>query len=179
MQAINDSAARYDSTTIWLHWITALLVLVLWCLGETMDWFPRGDARIVARSVHVLLGTTLALILCWRIVWRIKHGRRLPTAEYGRLQVLAKLIHFALYVLIAATVLIGLTYTWVRGDNIFNLFRIPALHTGIGGLRSQLGYLHELAANAVLILAGAHAVAGLWHYFVRRDQVMWRMGVKR
>ena len=71
---------NYDSRSIRLHWVTAALVAVLWCLGQTIDWFPKGDIRIAARSAHILLGAVLALILAYRIWWRVSDGRRLPPA---------------------------------------------------------------------------------------------------
>src|SRR6185437_8828913 len=55
-QAIEQAAAaigtpaRYDRLSILLHWITAVLVVILWTLGQTIDFFPKGAARIDARS---------------------------------------------------------------------------------------------------------------------------------
>ncbi len=37
--------ARYDLTTIWLHWATVALIIVLWVIGQTADWAPRGPFR--------------------------------------------------------------------------------------------------------------------------------------
>ncbi|HEY1090070.1 MAG TPA: cytochrome b/b6 domain-containing protein [Burkholderiaceae bacterium] len=34
---------------------------------------------------------------------------------------------------------------------------------------------HALAANSLLIVAGLHAAAALWHQFVRKDGVLRRM----
>lgn len=33
---------RYDTRTIALHWTTAVLVLVLWIIGQTDDFIPKG-----------------------------------------------------------------------------------------------------------------------------------------
>jgi cytochrome b561 len=32
--------------------------------------------------------------------------------------------------------------------------------------------VHETAAVAILVLAGVHAAAALWHHLVRRDDVL-------
>ena len=169
---------RYDDTTIWLHWLSAALVLVLWLLGENIDWFSRGDPRVLARSTHIALGTVLALLLAWRIVWRLTRGRRLPAAELGRWHMASTLVHFALYALLVCAVALGIANVWVRGDNIFNLFAVPAFDPQNRSLRGRVEELHETFANALLILALLHAAAGAWHY-LRRDGVLARMGVSR
>jgi cytochrome b561 len=172
------AAQRYDSTTIWLHWLSAGLVLVLWLLGKNIDWFARGDPRIVARSAHIALGTVLALLLVWRIVWRMTRGRRLPAAELGRWRAASTLVHFALYALLVCAVVLGIANVWVRGDNIFNLFTVPAFDPQNRALRGRVEELHETFANALLILALLHAAVGAWHY-LRCDGFLARMGVGR
>ncbi len=166
---------NYDSRSIRLHWVTAALVAVLWCLGQTVDWFPKGDIRVAARSTHVTLGLVLALILVYRIWWRISHGRRLPAAASGIEATLAQLAHFALYAALLVTVLLGVANIWVRGDNLFNLYTIPAFDPQNKALRHRVGDLHAWLANALLCLAALHASAGLAHYFIRRDGVLQRM----
>ena len=178
MATANLNPTRYDSTTIRLHWITAALVLVLWLLGENIDWFSRGDPRVYARSMHIALGAVLALLVVWRIVWRATRGRRLPPAELGPLKLMSALVHLALYVLLVGVVVFGLGNVWVRGDNLFNLFTVPAFDPGNRALRGQVGELHEQFANALLILALLHAAAGAWHW-LRRDGVLARMGIGR
>lgn len=40
-----NGAETYDRTTIALHWITALSVVVLWIIGQTADWIPDGPVN--------------------------------------------------------------------------------------------------------------------------------------
>jgi cytochrome b561 len=169
------AALRYDPTSLWLHWASAILVLLLWCLGETIDWFPSGFPRIAVRSLHICLGVVLGTILCYRIWWRAGAGRHLPPAGTGILQVLAATTHVALYALLIATVALGLANVWVRGDNIFDLFTVPAFDPGNKVLRKQVEELHALSANILLGLAAFHASASLWHHFLRKDDVLRRV----
>lgn len=169
----------YDSRTILLHWITAGIVVALWCLGETIDWFPKGNARIAARGTHICLGATLAIVLCVRVWWRIGGGSRLPAVGTGIMRVLSTVMQYALYALMAGTVVLGVTNAWVRGDNLFNLFVIPAFDPGNKPLRAQVGDLHALFANVLIALAGLHAAAGLAHHFIWKDEVLRRMLPRR
>ena len=174
--AFAGTSLRYDNTSITLHWITAALVILLWCAGETIDWFPSRDARIAARSLHILFGVLLGAILCWRIWWRTGGaGQRLPAVDSRALNALAKSVHVALYVILVTTVVLGIANAWVRGDSIFGLFSIPSIAPGNKALRGQVEDLHSWSANTLVILAGLHALAGLWHHFVRKDGVLRRM----
>jgi cytochrome b561 len=96
MADLNVSTLQYDRRTIVLQWPTAALVLSLWVLGQTIDWFPKGIARVFARSAHISLG--VALVLVARISWRF--GRRavhLHLAELRRLNKIATIAHWRLY----------------------------------------------------------------------------------
>jgi cytochrome b561 len=173
--AMKELQQNYDVRSIQLHWITAVLVIALWCLGQTIDWFPRGDARVAARSTHICLGAVLALILCYRIWWRVGKGRRLPQAGTGLIQVLSRLVHFALYVVLLAAVVLGLANVWVRGDTLFNLLTVPAFDPTNKALRVRVEDFHSLCANILLALAGLHAAAALAHHFIWKDNVLRRM----
>jgi len=117
MQQVSPTATRYDGPTIWFHWAVASLVLVQWLLAQAIDCFPLGMPRIEARSVHISLGLFLGVLLVARGVWRATQGRVLPPADRGTLQVIAKTVHYTLYVLLIATVTVGLFLVWVRGDS--------------------------------------------------------------
>ena len=151
---------HYDTKTIWLHWLTAVLVIALWAIGQTIDWFPRGTPRTLVRSLHISSGALLALILVYRIWWRSTAGARLAPASTGAANTLAKLIHLAIYAAMIATLVLGIANTWIRGDNLFDLVKIPAFDPGNKELRESVEELHGLAANLLLILAAFHATAG-------------------
>jgi len=71
----------YDRRTIRLHWATAVLVTALWGIAQIIDLFPKGAPKISARSVHIIIGVLLGVVLVIRIVWRSRSGHRLPPAK--------------------------------------------------------------------------------------------------
>lgn len=166
---------RYDRVTMLFHWLTALIVVGQWVGGQTIDWFPRGPLRTDARSVHIVAGTLLAAILVARIAWRLTRGRRLPPADTGALNLVAKGTHWGLYAMLSAMVGIGLFLTWVRGDSIFGLFNVPQFRPGDRALRGMLLDWHATLANVILAVAGLHAAAALAHRYVWKDGVLARM----
>jgi cytochrome b561 len=169
-----SGSSHYDRRTIALHWLTAALVVTLWGLAQIIDFFPTA-LRVYPRSAHILFGVALAVIYTMRVIWRNTSGRSLPPADTGWMRYAAKAAHYGLYALVAAAVLLGLTYEAVRGDNILNLFRLPSIAPGDKALRGFLGDWHGTAANAVLILAGLHASAALFHQYVLKDRLLNRM----
>ena len=166
---------RYDRTTIFFHWATALLVTVQWLGAQTIDWFPRGALRVDARSTHITVGVLLGLLLVGRIAWRATRGRHLPPADRNMLHVLAKSTHWGLYVLLVAMVSVGVFLTWTRGDSIYGLFTIPAWEPGNRALVGQVQEIHATIGWIIVGLAGAHASAALMHRYVWHDRVLTRM----
>ncbi|OJY77430.1 MAG: hypothetical protein BGP12_02565 [Rhodospirillales bacterium 70-18] len=165
----------YDRGTIALHWLSAALIALIWLSAQVIDWFPPDAGRSTMRSLHIAMGVGFGLVLLARIGWRHTGGRVLPPADTGLLHLAGQAAHWALYALMIGEVMLGLANSWVRGDEVFGLFRIPAFDPGNRTLRRTVGGLHELAANAILIVAGLHAAAALFHHYVWRDGVLQRM----
>jgi cytochrome b561 len=165
----------YDRRTILLHWVTAALVGLLWAIAQIIDFFPKGAPRIAVRSVHIALGVVLGAIVLTRIVWRSRPARRLPQVNDGVLGHAARIVHWALHAGLAAVILLGISNAWARGDSIFSLFSIPKLYVGNPQLKPTIENLHKTFANALVILAAAHAAAALVHHFILRDGVLRRM----
>ena len=163
----------YDWTTIVLHWTTAILVVLLWIIGQTADWIPDGPVNTDYWSVHVVLGFALAVVIVWRMTWRRSGGRQLPAADAGPAAWFAKATHSGLYLLLLIVIVLGMVNAFVRGYNLFDLATLPQI--GDRALRKPITHWHGLAANLLLGLAGLHATAALFHHYFLRDGVLGRM----
>ncbi len=175
-QAPRESdAGRYDPTTIWLHWTTVGLIVVLWTIGQTADLLPRGPLRAGVWSVHVTLGLVTALVLLTRVAWRAHFGRALPPADTGVLHAVAETTHYFLYVLLAVVVVLGIVDASYRGFNLFGIWSVPKFGTGDPAIRHNINEWHELAANVMIFVAFVHAMAALVHQYLWRDHLIERM----
>ncbi len=172
-QSVTMTGPVYDRTTIFLHWITALSVVVLWIIGQTADWIPDGPVNTAYWSVHVVLGFVLAAVLAWRIAWRGTAGRSLPAADAGALHAFAKATHYLLYALLLTVVVLGVVNAFVRGYNLFDVVHLPQV--GDRAWRRPITQWHGLAANILLGLALFHAAAALVHHYLWKDGVLGRM----
>ena len=168
----------YDRRTVLLHWLTALTVLFLWFGAHAIDWFGKGSPRVDARSVHIVVGVLLVFLVAYRLFWRLTRGRHLTyTSSWSAMS--ARLMHGMLYLLIFVIGGLGMFNAWVRGDSLFGLAQIPPFGTydapGRHALSESVVSFHSLAANLLLLLAGFHAAAALFHQFVLKDKLMRRM----
>jgi cytochrome b561 len=166
---------RYDQTTILLHWATVGLIVVLWIIGQTGDMLPRGPFRSGLWSVHVILGFVTGMILLTRVAWRARYGRVLSQADAGLLDAVARTTHYALYVLLGVTVVMGVVAASYRGFNIFGVLAMPQIGTGDVATKRAITGWHGLAANLTVAIACVHAIAAFVHQYVWRDHLLERM----
>jgi cytochrome b561 len=169
------STQHYDRRTVVLHWLTAAIVALLWCIGMVIDDFDRGPPRIAARSTHIVLGAILVVIVAARIAWRWRSGRRLPPANQGAMAVVEKSAHIVLYCALVALLLLGLANTWIRGDSLFGLLKIHGPEGALHDWKPAVENAHKYVAHTLIVIATLHALAALYHLLVARDGVMGRM----
>lgn len=175
---LHNSADRYGGVAMGLHWLTLFLVVLAWALGQGMDILPRGDVRMAGIVTHVALGLGILAVFAVRLVWRLAETQpaSLPSPLGRWSEVLAEVVHYALYALLFAVPVVGIAYQFARGDlPVFGLFHIPTPLTPDRDLARSIGEIHETLANAIVLLAGFHALAALGHHYLFRDRTLVRM----
>ena len=173
----------YTSGTKTLHWLIALLILVLFPLGWVMGDFT-GAQKAQAYNLHKSLGATVLILMALRLVWRgLYAAPALPSTMPPMEQTAAKLGHLALYALLIALPLTGwaLISTSEKPSLFFGtpfpllpyLAALPAdtkkeYHEALEGA-------HEFLANGLIFLVAAHVAAALRHAILLKDGVFSRM----
>lgn len=169
----------YTSTQKLLHWALFVLVVLLYSLTFADDLFSRDNpVRDTAWKLHISFGLLLAVLVAWRVVLRLVRGApALPPEMNGLEKGGARFAHMLLYALIIAIPVLGILLTWFRGDalSFFGLMTVPAPFPPDRAMARTVRGAHSLCANAILIVAGLHALAALWHHFIRHDTVLARM----
>ncbi|MBZ9997476.1 cytochrome b [Mesorhizobium sp. BH1-1-4] len=162
-----------------IHWAVFVLVIGLYGLTYLEDLFPRGDpGRALVWWFHISFGMLLFALVVIRVALRLTVGTPgLPREMSGLERWAARVAHLLLYALLVTIPVLGILLTWYRGDalSFFGLFTIPAPFAPNSGTARSIRELHSLCANLILILAGLHAAAALWHHFIRKDDVLKRM----
>lgn len=174
--AAGATRTRYDSVAIALHWVTVVLVLSLFALGETWG-FAQRPLRGELVMLHMSLGILLGLAVVARIVWRLMPGHKVTPASTGLADTLARLVHWLLYFLLVIQSLFGWVVRWSEGEamSFFGLL-IPSPLTPVSrATHHQLQDLHGWVGWAIVIVALGHGAAAFYHHFVLRDSVLVRM----
>ncbi|QND60601.1 cytochrome b [Mesorhizobium huakuii] len=170
---------NYASSQKAIHWLVFLLVIGLYGLTYVADIFPRGDpGRAFVWWLHISFGLLLFTLVVIRIGLRLALGTPGLPLEMSQLERwMAKIAHLLLYALLVAIPVLGILLTWYRGDalSFFGVFTIPAPVSADRATAGFIRELHSLCANLILILAGLHAAAALWHHYVWKDDVLKRM----
>jgi cytochrome b561 len=178
MQLAN-SPSRYGALPQLIHWLTALFVIAGWLLGTFMDDIPKGPPRAFGLLTHMTLGQCVFAFVIVRLIWRYTNPPPPPEqTRYGKLlEIGATLSHYALYALLLAVPILGVVVQLKRSNPLpifgFGEFASP-WPADRATARTILG-IHEFCADALLILAGAHAVAALVHHYAFRDRTLVRM----
>ena len=176
---LRNSPDSYGAVPQALHWLVAALVMVAWLLGTFDDALPRGTARAAGLFVHISAGLAIVALVALRLLWRV--GDPPPPLEGTSLgqwaDRLGQLAHYALYVLLLAVPISGIILQFARGDAlpVFGWFEIASPWPEDRAFRRTVKEIHEVLANALLVLAGLHAAAALVHHWVLRDRTLLRM----
>ena len=169
---------RYDRASVGFHWLTAVLVLLLWLMAQSEYLLPK-EWRHGMWSIHIAVGGLLVLIYCARLVWRLSAGTRPTSVNSGALKSAEHIVHGLLYLILATTLAVGVANVTARGWDLFGLIQIPAYAAGDRALRRSINGWHELAANGLVVLAALHTFAALLHQFAMRDGLLRRMWFSR
>lgn len=174
-----NSADSYGAVPQALHWLTVGLVALAWALGTFDDVLPKGAARASGLFVHIFAGMAILAVLIVRLLWRIVDPP--PPAEATMLGAwldrAGRLAHYALYALLVAAPVAGIVLQFARGDALplFGLAEIASPWTADRAFARSVKEVHEVLANALVILAAFHAAAALVHHWVFRDRTLTRM----
>lgn len=170
---------KYTKPAIILHWLTAILVIGLLIMGLLLEVLPN-TIKPMAYTLHKSFGLTVFFLTAYRLFWRLRHtppAHQPPLPEWQ--EKAAKAAHVALYGLLFAMPFFGwlmATAGKYPAGKWFGLVAIPdPFPTPILPL-ARFGYeAHELCGYALIALILAHSLAGLYHYYVRKDGVLQSM----
>ena len=176
MKNILAKQTRYSAPAIFFHWIVFLMVALAYLAIEIRG--PKGsDSRAFWMNVHLLAGTSVLVLSVLRVLWRMISRVPEPIPQATLLKWLSTLAHIALYVFIIAQPLLGIMMVNLGGKPV-SLDWIGVSFTLFGpdkALGRVIKEAHELIGNAFYFVIGLHALAALYHHFIRRDDVLRRM----
>ena len=169
------SRTRYGKVTQALHWATALLVLIAFIYGpggsEEHVYSPPRDFD---RQLHESLGLCVFALFALRVLWRLVDERPDPPQVSRWMGIAARVVHGMLYLLLFAVPLTAITGAWLEGHPLTLLAGLeigPPIEKS-HDLGATFASVHTWLADTILWVAGFHALAGLYHHFALKDEVL-------
>ena len=172
--------ARYAPSARWLHWLTAVLVVVVIVFGIWIRYFEPADEAFKLRlyNIHESFGVIVFVLTLIRVVNRWRHPPPpLPPDTPAVIRLAAHTSHMALYALLLLMPVIGFlaTNAWGFPLSVFGVLPLPVPLGKDEALAKILSFLHWCGAITIVLLIGAHLMGVIYHTFIRRDGLLHRM----
>ena len=165
---------RYAKPQVAVHWLAAALIIFLLATGSlVLAGLPNTAEKVGSLLVHMMLGGLAAMLVIARIVMR----KRLPSPPALPGEKLARAGHMALNLVILLMAASGMMLVLQSGllDVVFGSGVLPEDFKVFTPRK-----IHGLVSRLAMGLIALHVLAALYHQFVKRDGLLWRMsfGVK-
>jgi cytochrome b561 len=171
-------AAGYTGTAKALHWLIVVLLVAQFIFAWTMPHIGRNTPITNLISLHFTFGVIILAVALVRLLWRLGHGEPELEGDMPPWQITtARIVHWLLYTLLLVVPVLGwINASWRNMPVAMFGLELPKLIATRAPGWQWTGDVHGLLANyAMLALVGLHVLAGLYHYFIRRDGVLQRM----
>jgi cytochrome b561 len=168
----------YTAAARVLHWLVAVLVLLMIPLGIVIANEWGGPVQTPLYNLHKSIGAVLLPIIVVRLIYRWTHPPLPLPADIPPVQQLAAhATHWALYALLVAQPTVGwiATSAYPAPLPVFGLFELPHIWREDRAFSDQVMMLHRFVGIALAILLVGHIGAALQHHFIRKDRILLRM----
>jgi cytochrome b561 len=166
---------HYSSVSKLLHWVIALAVIVMLCVGFLLSSIPE-KYQSMAYMLHKSTGLTILFLMMIRVIWIHVSGRpplpmTISTWEY----ILSRVIQYGFYILLILMPVSGWLMSVADGrtPTYFGLFQLPFPGVGINKpLGNFMATCHEYIAWALIVFFVLHVSGALKHHFIDKDNVL-------
>jgi cytochrome b561 len=173
--------STYSKRTVWIHWVSALLIFGLIYTGINMEHMAHSPDKFTLYKAHFALGFAVFILTIIRVIALWKDERPKPLyREKSIHQRFIKFVHYAFYVVILWMCISGISSLFLEGI-------YPALASGEF---AQLPVInadgfhpimmsHHIIAKLVFLLLIFHVVGFLIHLIRKRENTLKRIWFKK
>ena len=170
-------ASRYQPVLVALHWLLALMIIGLLCIGFfVLANMPNTDPKKLDILMwHMAGGMFVLTLMILRFIIRIWSARPAPaTTGSSLLDRLVSISHYSSYVIVFLMIASGYSTGIIAGLNrsVFQRNGEPLPNTFAVFPTFQA---HAVLATLLTILITGHVCAALYHQFVLKDGLFRRV----
>jgi len=172
------TAARYKSIVVWIHWITAAVVVTQVVLGFLFDDMERGPQRAELFAWHKTIGATILILALVRLAVRLMNPPPPYPSDFPKWErFLAVWNHRLFYALLIALPLTGLLAVSGKAEAGWVPLKFGLALPAIPGIPkdADLGDIHVVLVFITLALVVFHVGAALYNQFGSATNVADRM----
>ena len=178
------STTRYSTASRHMHWLSAALVILCYGLVLSRTLFEKNTPpRMLVMQGHFWCGIVVLVLTVPRIISVIRSGTPPIHPPLDRAShILSKASHGMLYLFLIIQPLLGLLMAGFGPGKL----GVPFLQHGIPlpfphnpEVALLLRKTHVLLGNVFYYVIGLHAVAAFYHHFIREDDTLKRMSLKK
>jgi len=172
---LSNARTRYGAATQAFHWATAILVVLAYTYGpggsEQRVYSIAGDFD---RQLHETLGVCVFALAVMRVLWRLVERQPDPPQVPRWMDIAAKVAQWALYMLLFALPATAIAGAWLEGHPVTLLagVEVPPLVVLSHDAGAKIATIHTWLGDAILWLAGFHALAAICHHVILKDGVL-------
>ena len=162
------------------HWILFLMLTFSIAAGNFLAAMPKGAEKLQAAGMHKSFGAILLMLILLRFLWRlINENQSLPDGTTSNQAMMAKAMHWFLYILMFAQPLSGILMSQAAGFPVsfFGLFEFPVFMDKAPEVAKFFRAMHGTVWILLVVAVIGHVGAALRHHFIKKDYVLKQMTV--
>jgi cytochrome b561 len=173
-----DTPKRYHPLLISLHWLLALLIILMLLVGMfSLKWMPNNPAKLLPLGFHMAMGITILILMFVRLVVRLTTPKPAPASTGNRfLDIIGVITHYGLYLFAILMASSGIA-TAMQANLFPIVFGASGSPLPLDFFVYSMRYVHGYIALILIALIALHVGAALFHQFVKKDGLLSRMGI--
>lgn len=168
---------KYSNRTVWIHWVTAVLIFGLIYTGINMENGAHDHTKFNLYRLHFSLGVGVFFLTLWRIVALLKDTRPAPLYPKKSIhQRFISVVHYGFYLVVL----------WMCISGICSLFLEGIMPSLLSGNFADLPEIssdgfhpimlsHHIVAKLVFLLLIFHVLGFLVHLIRKRENSLKRI----
>lgn len=173
---MRQRAQSYDRTAKWLHWLTALAIILLLVGGPLFHFMPETEKIARAASGHAGLGTLVFILMAVRLYRRGRHPVAAPAMPRWQAR-LSLLAHRLLYACVLLQPVFGVLMAMTSPYDVvaFGQYNYSALMVANETWHPIFHLCHRVNGALLALVVLMHIVAVVYHQLIMRDKLLNRM----
>jgi cytochrome b561 len=179
---LRNTNETYGVVAKFLHWLIAILVVIMLCAGVSFNYLPNGNFMNTLIFIHKSTGVTILGLMVLRLLWSTMNPvPAFPLTMPRWEKIAARFTHSIFFVLIIAMPITGIFMSLAAGYTV-PFWGITTVHLTFvpknKALAAFMANWHTYLAWTIAAFIALHTLAALKHHYKDKDSILKRMWFK-